>query len=793
MPMRRLLTRAALGSGALLLLAVAAAVWLARASLPDYSGDLAIAGLSGPATIARDAHAIPHVAATSERDAYLALGFAHGQDRLWQMEIDRLAGQGRLAEVLGETALPIDRFMRTLGLHARAEAEAAALDPDTLRLLAAYADGVNAAIDRFGLALPPEFLLLRHRPDPWRPADSVQLAKLMALDLSSNFREELLRARLASQLRPDQIADLWPDGPQDGPVTLAHLTGLPLDRLAALLPEAASPGIGSNVWVADGTRTASGLPLLANDPHLSLQLPGHWYLAHLEAPGLGVIGATLPGLPFVVLGRNRDLACGFTNTGSDTQDLFVERIDPTDPARYLTPEGSAPFVRREETILVRGAEPVRLVVRETWHGPVISDLASTTAAAVGTEQVLALAWTQLQGDPHNTTIVSGFALARATDATSFVAAAELYQGAQQNMAFATRDGTIGMVSPGLVPIRRNGDGQSPVPGWTGYYDWTGTIPVAALPHSTGPSGGLLVNANNRLVGPDYPYLLTARWEAPFRAQWIGTLLAAPGAYDSDRFATVQLDVTSGLAAEFLAFLPNPAAVAPEHRPALAALAAWDKVAAADRPEPLLFAAWYRELGSGIAGDELGSAWAEIRDKAGFLRRVLAGSTTWCDRQGTAEVESCTGITAAALDAAMTNLSGRYGPDWRRWRWSDAHPALLAHRPFDQVPMLRGWFSRLVAVGGDATTINVASPGVARPEFPFAAVHAAGYRAIYDLAQPDRSRWIVSTGQSGQPLSPYYVDQASLWAEGRYLTMSMDRRDFSSGGVGTLSLRPAGPP
>jgi len=791
--MRRLLARAALGIGVLLLLAIATAVWLARASLPDYSGDLAVAGLSGPVTIARDAHAIPHVAAVSERDAYLALGFAHGQDRLWQMEIDRLAGQGRLAEVLGETALPVDRFMRTLGLQARAEAVVACVDADTLRLLEAYAAGVNAAIDRYGLALPPEFLLLRHQPAPWRPVDSVRLAKLMALDLSSNFREELLRTRLASRLRRDQIADLFPNGPEDGPVTMADLTGLPLDRLAASLPEAAPPGIGSNVWIADGTRTASGLPLLANDPHLSLQLPGHWYLAHLEAPGLGVIGATLPGLPFVVLGRNRDLAWGFTNTGSDTQDLFVERIDPADPARYLTTEGSALFVRREETILVRGTEPVRLVVRETRHGPVISDLSPAGTAAAGADRVLALAWTQLWGDPSDTTTVSGFALARATDARSFVAAAELYQGAQQNMAFAARDGTIGMVSPGLVPIRRSGDGRTPVPGWTDEHDWVGTIRAAALPHSIDPPDGILINANNRLVSPGYPYLLTARWEAPFRAQRIGALLAAPGAYDSDRFATVQLDVASGLAAEFLPFLPDAGAVAPEHRPALAALAAWDKVAAADRAEPLVFAAWYRELGNAIAGDELGSAWAEIPDKAGFLQRVLTGSTAWCDRQGTAEVESCAEITAAALDAAMADLSDRYGQDWRRWRWGEAHPALLAHRPFDQVPMLRDWFSRLVAVGGDATTVNVASPGAARPELPFAAVHAAGYRAIYDLAQPDRSRWIVSTGQSGHPLSPYYVDQASRWAEGRYLTMSMNRRDFSSDAVGTLSLRPTEAP
>ena len=660
-------------------------------------------------------------------------------------------------------------------------------------LLEAYANGVNAAIARFGRVLPPEFLLLRHRPEPWQPADSLRLAKLMAFDLSTNWREELLHARLALKLRPDQLADLWPDAPAAGPVTLAGLAGLSLDSLAAVLPEPPPPGIGSNVWVAAGTRTASGLPLLANDPHLALQLPGHWYLAHLEAPDLAVIGATLPGLPFIVLGRNRDLAWGFTNTGSDTQDLFIERVDPNDPTRYLTPDGSAPFTSHAETILVRGAAPVHLEVRETRHGPVISDLVPGASAVAGSGEVLALAWTQLQDDLPDTTLASGFALGRASDAQGFLAAAELYRGAQQNMAFAVRDGTIGMISPGLVPIRRQGDGRLPVPGWTGAFDWVGMIPAHELPRAVDPPSGLLVNANNRLVGADYPHLLTAEWEGPYRAQRIEALLAEPGALDPDRFADIQLDVMSGLAADFLPYLPAPESVAPASRPALAALAAWGGVARADRPEPLLFAAWYRELGNAIAADELGAAWAEYRNRAPFLVRVLSRSQGWCDRRGAGAADSCKEVAAQALETALAALSARYGSDWRSWRWGDAHPALLAHRPFEQVPLLRDWFSRLVPVGGDGTTVNVASPGLARPDVPFAAFHAAGFRAIYDLAAPDRSRWVVATGQSGHPLSPYYVDQAQLWREGRYLTMSMAIPDAARAAVGTLRLHPvAGP-
>ncbi|HEX6010282.1 MAG TPA: penicillin acylase family protein, partial [Geminicoccaceae bacterium] len=547
---RRWLPRIGLSLAAVVAAAAGAAGWLAGASLPQVQGEIELAGLERPVRVVRDAHAVPHVEAENERDAYLAMGFLHGQDRLWQMEFNRLVGQGRLAELLGKAALPFDLFLRTLGLRHQAEAALAQASPATLALLQAYADGVNGAIAAYGVALPPEFLVLRHRPEPWRPADSLLFQKLMALDLSLNWREELLRARLARRLTPDQLADLWPGAAAGSPVTMAALAGLPLDRLAAALPAAPPPGIGSNVWVVDGSRTRTGLPLLANDPHLRLQLPGHWYLAHLEAPGLSVIGATLPSLPFVVLGRNRDIAWGFTNTGSDTQDLFVERVDPTDPGRYLVPEGSEPFRHRGEAIAVRGALAMTLDVRETRHGPVISDLVPADGAEPG--HVLALAWTQLPGKDR--TVEAGFAIGQAHDWPSFVAAVEPYHGAQQNMAFADRRGTVGMISPGLVPVRRAGDGALPVPGWTGEHDWLGTIPPGELPRQVRPVGGLLLNANNRLVGDDYPYLLTHDWEPTLRASRLQALLGDARALDADRFAAVQLDVVSPLAQGFLPYL-----------------------------------------------------------------------------------------------------------------------------------------------------------------------------------------------------------------------------------------------
>ena len=572
---------------------------------------------------------------------------------------------------------------------------------------------------------------------------------------------------------------------QPGPVTMAALADLPLERLAAALPDPPPPGIGSNVWVAAGALTASGRPVLANDPHLGLQMPGKWYLAHLEAPGLAVIGATLPGVPFVVLGRNRSLAWGFTNTGSDTQDLFIERLDPATPGDYLTPAGSEPFQMRAETIKVRGGPAEHLEVRETRHGPVISDLVPPAGALAGDGHVLALAWTQLQDHGPDTTMAAGFALGRAETASAFVAAAELYRGAQQNMAFATRSGSIGMISPGLVPIRRQGDGRMPVPGWAGTYDWAGTLPAAALPRRLDPQSGLLVNANNRLVDADYPFFLAADWEEPFRAERITDLLGEGGPFDLDRMQAVQLDQVSGLAHDFLPFLPAAHAGPAGQRDVRTALAAWDGTMRVDRPEPLIFAAWQREFGLWLAGRALGADLADLGGgRPGFLRRALGGcGSTLAD---------CSGAAANTFATAVAGLEQHYGSDWRTWRWGDAHPAVLGHRPFDAQPGLRDWFSRLVPVGGDATTVNVAGLGRAREEIAYGTAHAAGYRAIYDLAQPDASRWVAATGQSGHFLSPHYGDLVTFWCCGRYLPMSMSAGDYLPAAIGTLQLMPSGP-
>lgn len=783
---RRWLIRSGLGMLGTMLVVAGTIGWLGWASLPQVQGEISLPGLDAPVTIVRDAYAIPHVEASSRNDATFALGFLHGQDRLWQMEFDRLLGEGRLAEVLGEAAVPIDRFLRTLGLTSHAETALLGLAPETVSLLEAYSAGVNAAIAQFGSILPPEFLILRHRPEPWRPVDTLRFQKLMALDLSGNWRTELLRARLARRLTSQQMNDLWPGQQMTSLITLA-LAGTSLMRLDEMLPAPPPPGMGSNVWVADGSRTRSGLPLLANDPHLQLQAPGRWYLAQLEAPNLSVIGATLPALPFVVLGRNKQIAWGFTNTGSDTQDLFIERLDPGDPGKYLTPSGSERFRVRTEIIGIRGAPSITMQVRETRHGPVLSDVVASAADVADPNHILALAWTQLTDT--DTTVEAGFAIGQATEWAGFSAAVERYQGAQQNMAFADHRGAIGMISPGLVPIRRAGDGSVPVPGWSGDYDWVGTIPAPELPRRLQPPRGLLINANNRLVSNDYPWLLARDWDPALRAERIEALLGQARNLDVDAFEEVQLDVTSPLAMEFLPQLLS-AGVDSQYDGMVAALASWDRRMVPERPEPVLFAAWYRELGAAIYGDELGPLFAAYHGlRPDFMRRVFEQRQVWCDDIDTPAVESCAQQSRKAFGLAVAELERASGSDWRQWRWGQAHPAVMAHRPFEQSNWLRDWFSLMFPLGGDGSTINVAQYAPTRDGIMFGAVHGPGYRAVYDLAQPENSRWIAATGQSGHLLSSHYADLTDLWRAGRYLLMRSNPEVYREDAIGVLVLRP----
>lgn len=775
------------------LLAVGSCSWFA---LPTYDGSESVAGLDAPVEIVRDAHAIPHIYAQSRRDGAFAMGYVHAQDRLWQLEMQRRIGAARLAEVVGEPGVATDKFLRTLGLYRVAERNFERLSPEAQAIYRAYAAGVNAYLETSSEILPPEFLLLGHEPEPWRPADSVVWLKIMAWDLGDNFEDELLRARLAGKLDLEQLRDLWaqhPDDPPPGPHAAApgfDPSGIDFGALAAALPGDGVSGFGSNGWVVSGDHTQSGKPLLANDPHLRLEVPSVWYLAHISTPDFEIVGATLHGLPFPLLGRTRDLAWGFTNTGPDVQDLFIERLDPDDPTRYLTPEGSVPFEVRSETIAVSGEEPVELVVRETRHGPVVSGVIEESEQFLEAGHVLAFAWTALDEDD-----LSAQALVNATAATdwqSFVEALRDLAVPQQTVIFADAEGNIGYVAPGRVPIRATGQGHMPAPGWTGEHDWVDRVPFEALPGDYNPASGRIVTANNRMVDADYPYYLTDDWTAPYRARRIETLLDAQPKHDVASFAAIQQDLVS-LAAErllpVLLELAEPRGIA--GRDALNLLIQWDYTMGREGAAPLIYMAWLRELMHVLFADELGDVFEDYwKIRAEPIHRALGERQGWCDDVTTAgEQETCGEAVTRALEVSLEYLAVTYGHDMADWHWGEAPAVNMKSRILGEVPAVGSWFEIDMASGGEKETVKAGGFDVADPERPFAQNHGAGYRAVYDLAEPERSVFIMSTGQSGNPLSSHYADYAEAWRDGDYLPMLTDRAAVEDDALGTLVLEP----
>ena len=801
----RFLLRLAAALLALALLGAGAAYVYLRLSLPKVEGELRLAGLSAQVEVQRDRYGIPHIYARSLEDAVFGLGFVHAQDRLWQMEMNRRLAAGRMAEILGPAALETDRFLRTLGVRRVAEANLRQIEPETRKLLEAYAAGVNALLATSPV-LPVEFLLTGAQPEPWTPLDSAAWIKMMAWDLGGNWRSELLRMHLAKTLPMPRIHEFVSPYPGEPAPQIADLKTLyaPLERegvqlaevaaqLLASAPGAAEGPLGSNNWVVAGAHSATGKPLLANDPHLGLTAPPVWYFAHLSVPGVNVIGATLPGVPAVVLGRNDRIAWGFTNTGPDVQDLFIEKLDSA--GGYVTPEGPRQFTQIEETIKVKGASDETLQIRISRHGPVISDVSRLAQSQTPRGYVLAFSWTALAEDDR--TLQAAHRIARAGDWPQFLAAARDFHVPQQNMVFADVEGNIGFIAAGRVPVRKPENdlkGLAPAPGWDARYDWAGWVPFEELPQAYNPPGGRLWSANEKITPPGYAHPISSEWAPPFRANRIAELLQATPKHSVASFARIQSDVVS---LPMRAALPRLLETKPrsaDARQALESLRRWDGTMAADRPEPVIAWAWWREFTRALYGDELGEVFrAQWGPRAVFVSNVLARTgdhERWCDDIRTPAVETCDALLAASLDKALADLRLRFGTDPAAWRWDAAHYARHEHRPFGRQPILARWFDIRVPTPGDTYTVNAGRLDLFDEDRPFANRHAASLRAIYDLSDPQKSVFIHSGGQSGNVLSPHYSAFTEAWAKGEYVPMVSARAVLDAQPHRLLRLVPA---
>ncbi len=803
--MIRWLRRFVVALAALLLLASAALVIYLWRATPQHDGELRISGIGAAVTIDRDEHGIPTIRAASVEDAAFGLGLVHAQDRLWQLETHRRIGSGRLSEALGPAAQGTDKFLRALGVRRAAEAQWAQLGDESKRVLSAYAAGINAWQRNHLKARPPEMLLLGVPVQDWTPVDSLAWSIMMAWDLGGNWNTELLRARLALTLPVERINQLLPPYPGELPLPTADYAALlrsfklmggltalsaqQIDHLQAIAPPSGVEGVGSNNWVVAGTHTDSGKPLLANDPHLKITTPALWYFARIEVAGEGGFqsaGATMPGLPMVVLGQNQHIAWGFTNTGPDVQDLYLERFKPDDPMQVQTPRGWQRAGSVAEDIHIKGAKSENLVVRQSRHGPIISDAGGATGEVVGTDgnasYGIAMRWTALDADADP--IAAGLAINRARSAAAFVdAVTRLWMAPMQNMVVADRDGQIAEVSPGRVPVRKPDNdlkGLVPAPGWDARYDWDGFVPAAQTPREAQPARGWIATANHRIHGPDYPHYLSSEWAPPYRQQRIEQLLRSRAKHSIDDMAAMQADVLSLATPRILPWLQRAQS---DHRLAAAAQAAlkhFNGEMKADAAAPLIFWAWSRQLVRALFIDELGGpvVYERVLGARSFrdaLEGVLERNDAWwCDDKTTADqAETCEQQSGLALTRALDELQQRFGADVSRWRWGDAHVARSEHRPLSRVRLLAPLFELRVPTGGDTYTLNVGRVGV-KPDADTGELylneHAPSLRAIYDLGDPSRSRVMHSTGQSGLPWTAQFRSFVAPWARVEYVSL-----------------------
>ena len=751
------------------LLAIYAAGGLVFLCRPLPQEDAAIPGLSAPVAIAFDGYGIPRIRAATAEDGAAALGWVHARDRLFQMDLMRRAASGRISEIAGARALPLDRTMRVLGLRHRAEEELDTLPAETRTMLEAYARGVNAFVAKHGRWSAVQFAVLG-RPEPWTAVDSLLWGKTMGMYLSGNWDTELSRAALAATVPRALIDALWP--PQDATpspsaaVSNPRFADLGTASLADAMRDAVPhfpdpftlPSTASNEWAVDGAHSTTGAPLLAGDPHLAYSEPGIWYLARIDTP-LGILaGATAPGVPFVVIGRNSNLAWTFTTTGADTQDVFEETVLPD--GRYATPSGPQPFTTRIEHIAVSGGQGEDFTVRETRHGPVLSDLARYPAP-VG--MVYAAEMANLQpGDDAATGLL---ALNRAQSVAEAGRAAALITSPVQNLLVADKRG-IGQFTTGRIPVRKAGEGDWPEPGADGAHDWTGWASGEQLPHVVDPPSGHIINTNERVAPPDFPVFMGRDWFGDWRARRVRQLLGV-GKLSVADFATIQVDVTSTFAQQVL-----PDLLARPRQPGLpgqaaALLSGWDGRMAMDMPQPLIFNAWIQRferlaLEHNHIPSNAARPWADMA--AWLLGPHGAG---WCGGD-------CGPLLDQALSEVLPPIAARLGPDPTLWRWGDLHIATFAD------PVLPP-LSKHIPQPGDDTTIF---RGGSRPG-SFDAVHGPGYRGVYDLANLDRSLYISAPGQSGYPLSPHVADLLRRWRDGQGVTIGPD----SGKEEATIALRP----
>lgn len=797
--------------------------YLWRRPLPIISGRFKLRGLRDNVEIIRDKWGVPHIYAQNNQDIFFAQGFVHAQDRLWQMEINRRLPSGRMSELVGALAFDTDKLMRVIGLKRAAQNDWMHASEDTVLALNAYARGVNAFIETHPRKLPLEMTLLRFAPEPWRPLDSLVWIKTMAWGQGLNWDAELLRAAILDKLGPERTAKLLGSDIADTNPIILNQTPIPgFDRLVSELRAAknflnVTAPIGmSNNWVVDGTKSVTGKPVLCNDPHLPLQMPSLWYEMHLVTPEWQAAGVSLPGVPLIVIGHNQDIAWGVTNAFVDAQDLYIEQFDEHDATRYRVNDGweTAKIVREE--IRVKGEKEPRAVdVTLTRHGPIVN--AWTPLAEDAKAPKLALQWT---GYDASRTIHAGLQLMRAKNGDEFRSALRDWTEPALSFVYADRAGNIGYQLAGNTPIRKNGKGATPVPGWNDDYAWTGIVPFDELPHSSNCTDHFYATANNCVVGKEYQHHLSLDTMNGFRAQRIIDMLTAQEKLSADDHARIQSDVYCIPAETFQKLTRAFAHKISTHpalhgrgasaRDALALLNEWDCNLTADSVAGALYEVTLHFAMQRIFRPHLG-ALTDTFIGVGFHALLHPVSSAYVDRaylialrilqneesewmiaqdattpDGQGKRATSVDILAHALHDALKFLEENIAFDMRQWQWGKLHRATFPHllgamKPLDKI-FNRGPYP----YGGDTSTVWQAAFVPTMP-IPDNAVFSASWRQILDLSDWDASRAIHTTGQSGHPASRHYADMLPLWLKGAHHPLLWSRKKILQEMEGILKL------
>jgi penicillin amidase len=813
---------------------------LTRGPLPALQGRVQLSGLRHPVRIVRDDLGAPHVSAETDEDAFFAMGYLTAQERLFQMDLMRRLATGRLAEIVGPDGVALDRLARVVGFARIAEEALTHLSPEARALGESYAAGVNARLAEAADRLPLEFSFLDYAPEPWSVRDSLAIARLQAWHLSGDSQRELLAIAIAAERGEEAVSLLMPGLESWGPYIInpeqrdysgERATLRAPEQSAVLRPElrraalallhagSASPlgpnlGIASNNWVVDGTKTASGLPILCNDPHLQLPMPGVWMELRLESPSFDVTGVVMPGIPAVILGHNRSVAWGMTTTLADVQDIYIERPDPTAPeSRYAVPGGSASYRIEKERIAVRGGgrdgvtDTVEVAVRISRHGPIINDLIDTLPPET---PPLALRWAGAEPGDDMSALLG---MMRARNWDDFAAALAIYATPIQNFVFAAVDGDIAFAAGGRIPVRAPGhDPGLPVPGDGDAFEWIGWIPPDEMPQVKNPPAGYIASANNKVVPPSYPYYIQSFAVSPYRAARAQELLV--GAKDLTALDMVRLQLDDymvhgrRMAPHFIRVVRAAGAEGPTEAAALAALEAWDYRAALDSVGASVFHMVNEKLIDAVMADELspelyekgmGNLFARL-SLSGLVDRMAnagASQALWDDRR-TEEVETPDAIIHTAFRDAIAEIERYHGKSVDRWRWGELHQQFFAHPSSRIAPFtsraqrdaaVQGLVARLGLALADAylgagpyplpgaTSTLRASP-YARSGGSFDAVWGVSFRQIVDMGDVAGALSVIATGNSGHPASPHYRDQVDLWLRGDYHPMEMD---LESGG------------